>query len=97
MALMFYMRSSQKPLVFYHRTPVFLPVCNTTADLQKAEQAIADSKLFRQEALLHQCKASAHCPIDFRRLGWVRKSIQPSHGYPESISRDFAGWRLLPA
>jgi len=63
----------------------------------KAEQAIADSMLFRQEALPHQCKASAHCPIDFRRLGWVRKSIQPSHGYPESISRDFAGWRLLPA
>ena len=51
-----YMRSSQTTSV-YHRTPVFLPVCNTTADLQKAEQTIADSMLFRQEALLHQCKA----------------------------------------
>jgi hypothetical protein len=42
--------------VFITGRQVFLPVCNITADLQKAEQAIADSMLFRQEALLHQCK-----------------------------------------
>jgi hypothetical protein len=58
MALMFtYNLAQKKNTSVYHRTPVFLPVCNTTADLQKAEQTIADSMLFRQEALLHQCKA----------------------------------------
>jgi len=34
-----YMRSSQTASV-YHRTPVFLPVCNTTADLQKPSKPL---------------------------------------------------------
>ena len=77
----------KKTTSIYHRTPVFLPVCNSTADLQKAEQVIADSMLFRQEALLHQCKARRIAQSTFGvwdGSAFRRKSNQPDHGYPEA-------------
>jgi hypothetical protein len=88
MALIFTYNLPQKNTSVYHRTPVFLPVCNSTADLQKkAEQAIVDSMLFRQEALLHQCKARRIAQSTFGvwdGFAFRRKSNQPSHGYPET-------------
>jgi hypothetical protein len=85
MALMFTC-GLPKTLVFYHRTLVFLPVCNSTADLQKPSKQLQIQCSFVRR-FAPSMQSSAHCPIDFRRLGWVRfrrKSNQPDHGYPEA-------------
>jgi hypothetical protein len=54
---------------------------------KKAEQAIVDSMLFRQEALLHQCKARRIAQSTFGvwdGFAFRCKSNQPGHGYPEA-------------
>jgi hypothetical protein len=55
MALMFTF-GLQKSLVFIIGRQSFFPFA-IARQTSKAEQAIADSMLFRQEALLNQCKA----------------------------------------
>jgi hypothetical protein len=89
MALMFtYNLPQKKTRVFITGRQSFFPfaiarqICK-----KKAEQAIVDSMLFRQEALLHQCKARRIAQSTFGvwdGFAFRRKSNQPSHGYPET-------------